>query len=352
MRTERATTVVALVLALASAVPSQAIDINGGSSWGGWDHRGNSLDVGIWGAGSTTRSYELYTATFAFNNNTFDSSTGGTQVKEGGAPHGFAAGTFSPGAFTNGNTIFGIGLDLNGPAHTNGNAFVSFGLGSDNFRPASALGAGDGRVGFSIWGHEGDFKIWSHNNGSGPSEVKVLTDDGTSQGGTGSRTILPGGIGSGVSYDFAFRTFINGGEGGAIQMFFDLTAMQELYNSGGPYDITSRWTNGPGSIGAIGSRFNISMYNADAGGLNANEVTFGNITIIPEPSSLALVTMGLLSVVAASRRLGRKDGVLPGYVVALAAIGAAMVGAPPVKADVLFDFQIDEPADPNRHGHP
>jgi hypothetical protein len=39
-------------------------------------------------------------------------------------------------------------------------------------------------------------------------------------------------------------------------------------------------------------------------------------------------------------------------VVALAAIGAAMVGAPPVKADVLFDFQIDKPADPNRHGHP
>jgi hypothetical protein len=300
-------------------VPSQAIDINGGSSWGGWDHRGNSLDVGIWGAGSTTRSYELYTATFAFNNNTFDSSTGGTQVKEGGAPHGFAAGTFSPGAFTNGNTIFGIGLDLNGPANTNGNAFVSFGLGSDNFRPASALGAGDGRVGFSIWGHEGDFKIWSHNNGSGPSEVKVLTDDGTSQGGTGSRTILPGGIGSGVSYDFAFRTFINGGEGGAIQMFFDLTAMQELYNSGGPYDITSRWTNGPGSIGAIGSRFNIS--------------------IVPEPSSLALVTMGLLSVVAASRRLGRKDGRLPGSAVALA-------------ANVLFDFQIEKPADPNRHGHP
>jgi len=123
-----------------------------------------------------------------------------------------------------------------------------------------------------------------------------LTNDGTSQGGSGSFNYLNGGIGSGVSYDFAFRTFINGGEGGAIQMFFDLTAMEELYNSGGSHYITYGWTNGPGSIGAIGNHFNISLYNADAGHLNANQVTFG---IVPEPSSLALVTLGLLCVAAA-----------------------------------------------------
>jgi hypothetical protein len=301
MRTTRATVVAVVLLALTIAVPSHAIDINGGSSWSGWDHRGNSLDVGIWGAGSTTRSYELYTTTFTFNDNTFDSSTGGTQVRADGAPLDFAAGTYSPGAFANGNTIFGIGLDLNGSANTNGKTFVSFGLGGDDFRAASALGAGDGRVSLSTWGHAGDFSLQSDNTtGAGPSSLGVLTNDGTSQGGSGSFNYLVGGIGSGVSYDFAFRTFINGGEGGAIQMFFDLTAMEELYNSGGSHYITYGWTNGPGSIGAIGNHFNISLYNADAGYLNANQVTFGNIpVVVPEPSSLALVTLGLLCVAAA-----------------------------------------------------
>ena len=55
-------------LALTSASAFASIDINGGASWGGWSHRGNSLDVGIWGAQSTTRSYELYTTVFTFNN--------------------------------------------------------------------------------------------------------------------------------------------------------------------------------------------------------------------------------------------------------------------------------------------
>lgn len=51
-----------------------AVDINGGSSWGGWNHRGNSRDVGIWGARSTTRSYEIYTTVFTFGD---DAITGG-----------------------------------------------------------------------------------------------------------------------------------------------------------------------------------------------------------------------------------------------------------------------------------
>ena len=41
-----------------------AIDINGGSSWGGWELRGNSRDVGIWAKDSTTRDYDLYTTVF------------------------------------------------------------------------------------------------------------------------------------------------------------------------------------------------------------------------------------------------------------------------------------------------
>jgi hypothetical protein len=79
-------------LALTSASALASIDINGGSSWGGWSHRGNSRDVGIWGAQSTTRSYELYTTVFTFNN---DAVTGGTQVRGNNTPVGFASGAFS-----------------------------------------------------------------------------------------------------------------------------------------------------------------------------------------------------------------------------------------------------------------
>ena len=281
------------ILAAVAVAPSAlaSVDINGGSSWGGWSHRGNSLNVGIWGAQSTTRSYEIYTTVFTFDNNAI---TGGTQVRGSGTPTGFDQGAFSTGAFANGNTILGIGLKMNGTASAVGNTFVAFGLSGSSFQAASAVGATDGRVSLSQWGRSGDFSVWMEAS-LGPSNLAVLTSNGTANGGTGTYSNLVGGYGSGVSYDFAFRMFRQGGVGGSTQMFFDLTAMQNLYGGGSNF-ITSGWTNGAAPIGAIGSNFGISLYNSDAGNVDASQVTFS----VPAPGAVAV--LGLGGLIAARRR--------------------------------------------------
>jgi hypothetical protein len=261
----------ALVAAAGSVLAGSGVDINGGLSWNGWSYRGNSLDAGIWGASSTTRSFDIYTTEFTFNNNAITGSP--TQVQAGGTPAGFAAGTFSTGAFANGNRILGIGLKMNGSARAVGETFVKLGLQGNDFRAASALGVADGRVSVSQWGRTGDFSMWMQAS-AGPSNLAVLTSNGTQQGGAGTITNLVGGYGSGVSYDFAFRQFRQGDVGGSTQMFFDLTAMQNLYG-GGPNFITSGWSGGASPIGLVGTSFSIAIYNADAGNLNATEVAFG-----------------------------------------------------------------------------
>lgn len=280
-------------LALSGTSAFASIDINGGASWGGWDHRGNSRDVGIWGAQSTTRSYELYTTVFTFNNN---AATGGTQVRANNTPVGFASGAFSTGAFANGNTILGIGLRMNGSASAVGQNFVGFDLSGTGFQAASALGAADGRVSVSWWGKRGDFSAWFDSN-AGPANLAVLNSDGSAHGGTGTYSNLVGGYGSGVSYDFAFRAFRDGAVGGGLQMFFDLTAMQDLYGGGSNF-ITNGWTYGATPIGAIGSNIKISLYNAEASHADASQVIFG--VTVPAPGAIA--ALGLFGLAGTRRR--------------------------------------------------
>jgi hypothetical protein len=287
MSLQKYAAVATVALALSFAASSEAaVDINGGSSWGGWESRGNSLAVGLWGSGSTTRSYDLYTSTFIFNNN---APTGGIQVGKAGTPVGFAQGASSTGAFANGNTILGIGLDLNGAASTKGSTFVIFGLQGNAYQPASALGATDGRTSANQWGHKNDFVFYfDGTTGAGPSNLAVYTSDGTSQGGTGSLSSLTG---ANVGFDYATRMFRNGEAGGSIQMFFDLTAMQNLYG-GGPNAITSGWTAGQQNIGLIGNNLNMYVYN-DGGAGDGSRIAFNVGTgAVPEPGTWAMMIFG------------------------------------------------------------
>ncbi len=283
----------------ASAAP---VDINGGSSWDGWSLRGNSLDVGIWASGSTTRDYDLYTTVFSFDNNAITGNP--VQVKTPDAPTGFAAGTFSPGAFANGNVILGIGLKMNDAnASAIGTTYLNFGIGGNNYQAASSLGGTDGRTDNTLWAHTGDFGMWMDglSGGAGPSNLYAMTTDGTATiGGTGSFSNLAGGIGSGVSYDFAARMFRQGDAGGTIQFFFDLTAMETLYGPGSP-SLGGDWNPAGARIGSIDQALTLSMYNSNTSFVNGSEVVIGPV-VVPEPASALLCGIAGLAFLIRRRR--------------------------------------------------
>jgi hypothetical protein len=283
----------------ASAAP---VDINGGSSWDGWSLRGNSLDVGIWASGSTTRDYDLYTTVFSFDNNAITGNP--VQVKAPDAPSGFAAGTFSPGAFANGNLILGIGLKMNDAnASAIGTTYLNFGIGGNNYQAASSLGGTDGRTDNTVWAHTGDFGMWMDgiSGGNGPSNLYAMTTNGTATiGGTGAHSNLAGGYGSGVSYDYAARMFRQGDAGGTIQFFFDLTAMETLYGPGGP-SLGGGWNPAGAQIGSIDHALTFSMYNSNTSFVNGSEVVIGPV-VVPEPTSALLCGIAGLGFLIRRRR--------------------------------------------------
>ena len=50
--------------AIAGSASAGVIDINGGTSWGGWSLYGQSNDLGIYGRGNAANVYEIYTTQF------------------------------------------------------------------------------------------------------------------------------------------------------------------------------------------------------------------------------------------------------------------------------------------------
>jgi hypothetical protein len=316
----RWTAVLALAaMALSQGIPSRTasaspIVVDGGSSWVGWALRGNSRDVGIWRAGSTTRNYDLYTTVFYFDNNQITGNP--VQVKAPSAPSGFNQGTFSQGAFTNGNVILGIGLKMkDNNSSAIGQTFLNFGIGTNNYQAASSLGGTDGRTDNVVWGHTGDFamQMSAPSGGTGPTNLSAMTTNGTAYLGTGTSSNLPGGIGSGVSYDYAARMFRQSSAGGSIQFLFDLSAMQALYGPGSP-SLGGGWNpTASARIGAIDlgtiSDLNLSMFNANTGFANGQSVVIGPIAV-PEPSTAVLGVIAIGTLAFAARRRRRKGDVV------------------------------------------
>jgi hypothetical protein len=250
-----------------------------------------------------------YTTVFHFDNNAITGSP--VQVKVATAPSGFGQGTFSQGAFANGNVIMGIGLKMkDNNASAIGTTFLNFGIGTNNYRAASSLGGTDGRTDNTVWARTGDFGMWMNGdlNAAGPSNLYAMTTNGTAYAGTGQYSNLPGGFGSGVSYDYAARIFRQGGAGGSIQFLFDLTAMETLYGPGSP-SIGAGWNPTTSArIGDIGSSLNLVMYNSNSGFANGSQVVIGPIAV-PEPSTsvLGAISIGALAFV---RRRAEKGEVV------------------------------------------
>lgn len=286
----------ALFLAVlgASAVTASAVSIDGGTSWTGWTSEGKSNELGVYGSGLSTDVYEIYTSAFSFNNH----SVSGGAVGGGptGGATGFGTGAFSTGAFANGNRILGIGVrEISGGSITGFTPTVRFDLDNDSYQAASSVGGGDGRTSFTSWSEQRDFTLqFEGANFWRGGTLTQQVGNGTSNGGPNNQQQLVGGIGSGVSYDWAFRAFA---QSSSYQMFFDLDAMQALYGVSNPFFKNAAFTG----IGSIGNNVRISL-----NGLGNNNVVFDAPTTsasVPD-GGLTLVLLGsaLTGLVALRRK--------------------------------------------------
>jgi hypothetical protein len=270
-----------LFLMLASAA-GHAQSIDGGTTWTGWNYRGTANTLGIYGSGSTTYDYGLYTTNFVFSN----------QAKSGGAigggptggTTGFGTGGYSAGAFKAGNFILGIGVTSPTATNENGIVTIKFDLSSDSYQPATSVGGTDGKTSWSDFSQKKDYTIqfWTQSDWRGQT-VNVQSNNGTFYGGTGNAgtQTIPGGS---TGYDYPFRAF-RSAAGGSWQLFVDVTAMQAIY---GP-----SFTGWEG-IGNMGSsvRFVVSPTN-----MGDNSAVLNAPVGIPEPSSLGLLGLGVAGLV-------------------------------------------------------
>jgi hypothetical protein len=243
--------------------------------WQGWTKIGRSDDLHVYGSGSTSGPalYDVYANQFYLN-----AASGTSNIPVGnqyvtGDPTGLF--TYSPGAFTGGNRILGIGVrGLPGSNVSGFTPTVRFDLGNDSYSAATNVEAG--RTSFSLYSHSGDFTVQFQPVQFGTSLI-YRPSNITFRGGDSLVYTLPGGIGSGASYDFAFRA-IPLTSSNSYQMFFDLTAMQRLYRDISLFQATFNRQNvlvAPGTnyngqgIGTIGSTLNIAL-----NGLSNNTTVF------------------------------------------------------------------------------
>jgi hypothetical protein len=267
------------------------VDINGGLSWNGWTSRGRSVEPALYASGGTTRSeqYEVFTAAFAFEG---DAISDEPVQAVAPAPLGFQAGRsvstpfgslkVSAGAFAPGNTILGIGVRATDTGSITGfKPTIRFDLDNDSYKTAAQAGTSVGLASFSQFSEQGDFSVqFEGANGWRGSTISVQAGNRTAAGGSNDTVSLPGGVGSGTSYDFAFRAFAQPAAN-AYQMFFDMTAIPQLYGNTVPApaakSIYGTFFPNKVGVGPIGDRVTVSL-----NGLGTNNVVFdANLTLPP-----------------------------------------------------------------------
>ena len=293
-----------LAMAAASAAIAAPVDINGGTSWGGWTSKGQSNQLGVYGGGSEAALYEVYTTAFSFDNNSVAGSGAVGGGPTGGAT-GFGTGTYSMGAFANGARMLGIGVRvISGGSIAGFTPTVRFDLDSDSYKPATTVPGADGNVSFTSWSENKDFTVqFEGANGWRGGTLTEQVGNGTSYGGPYNAQQIVGGIGSGVSYDWPFRAFA---QADSYQMLFDLDAMQKLYGVANPFGRNAAFTG----IGMFDSKVRIAM-----NGLGNNDVVFDALTqppsSVPEPGSLTLVALAMMGLGVVRRRKTSRDGLPP-----------------------------------------
>jgi hypothetical protein len=276
-KTFRTTTAILLALG-ASALTASAIDINGGSSWGGWTLQGRSDASGIYGAGPTANPYNVYTTVFTYSGNPVTGSPAG------GSGQG-AAGVFG-GGFQAGDVVIGVGVDmLAGQSVANFLPTLKFDIANNSYLAASTVGGTDGHISGSTWANAGDFNM-NANVGPGwrPGDLAIYNGLGGNQSG-GVINIL----------DVPLASFA---QSDSYQLFVDLTRISSFAAANG------RTT----PIPAFGNELTLAI-----NGFGTNTAVIDNLSTQPlsdPPSSvpdggttLALLGGALAGLVAFRRKL-------------------------------------------------
>jgi hypothetical protein len=248
----RAAVAAALVAVLACTTPpamAEVISINGGTSWTGWTLRGISdkgstegtvLVPGIYGSGSASAVYRVYSSSFLFDSaeNFKTGTTTGTAAGAGSTGFG-SSGTGAFKAFADGNRVLGIGVEVLAgtiPAtntirlNNSGNAYVA----------ATTTTAGNGKASFSSNSQQGDWTVqfttstWIANSinsqAGNPGGPVVTTND--------TRTIPSNSLSPYTNLPFRAFGAGTGPTFTSYQMFFDLDAAYQLFGPNNGFGAT------------------------------------------------------------------------------------------------------------------
>jgi len=272
---------VAATVALSTAAHAVPVDVNGGTSWGGWTNVGNSLSNGIWGSGPGNLGFDIYTTRFTNSAANVNLNLVGSR------------GTDNLNSLTTGNNILGIGFAFTNPVAGLGpepgasaaTAFFKFDFGAIGYAAASFFGATDGQTSGGTFAGAGDFNIQVNGiQGVGqpqdgaPNVLSVYTGVGGAFNQTGLNATSPivGLMRNGIGY----------------QLLIDEDAFEALYTTAADF----------------ASAFRVVI--AASGPLTIDPVTQAVISFpartgqVPVPGTLVLVGAGLagLGLVARRRR--------------------------------------------------
>ena len=268
-------------LALAGAASAQTVDLNGGSSWNGWNSVGNSQTSGIWVLGSTSRTYNIYSTSFVLSASQTASGTGNN-----------TASLFS-NSWQAGARIVGMGIEYTGSFLGN-QFFFNTDTGAANIQAASSVGAGDG-VYSADAGDTSSHMFTNNLPSAGLVRQYSVFNDFTSNG--GSNFDIPYGVGSSMtpvrSFTVGEFTTVNGSGS------FYSTGVQWLMN----IDAVLRSNNGATfGEGGFGSTMRVGLREQDLfgqGGGGQTQQVF-TVGVIPAPGAMAL--LGLAGLAGARRR--------------------------------------------------
>lgn len=283
---------VVVALAACASVHAGVVDMNGGSSWSGWDFISNGQTSGVWVQGQTNRTFDIYRTQF-----TLDASQvlGGNRLADGAVGNGLdytgdSGSSLFSGSWQAGDRIIGVGVNYTGGTRCT-TAYLQIDVFGDNIAPASSFGASDGAFSHDVGDTASYITSMPWNPGRFQTKQYTIWTGPSSGGGAKEGNFITP-YGATPTLDMPTRSFAILESGStlralSLQMFINLDAI--LRSNGGA-------TYGDGNFFAPGTR--IGFYEGDQ--TISDFASTNQIFAIPAPGALAL--LGLAGLAGQRRR--------------------------------------------------